>query len=166
MLEEKTVKQSQGPRNIPRWLRFLALVAISLFSACGQSAAKRETDFLASFSARDAINQISERMPNIRVGAVERFGTSSTLDNRSFNRRDEVAELQLSSTSEHSFLEDFKSKIQQMIENSGSKIIGEGSGNGSFSFDYTDGRIHGWIDVFQVRGAGENYKLIILARES
>jgi hypothetical protein len=152
-----------GSGRMPLWLWFLPLVGIGVISACGQSATK--SDLLAGFSARDAIDQISERMPDVRVGAVERFGSSLTWDNYSLHRRDQVAELQLSSTDEKPFFEAFKSKIRQLIENSGAKIIDEGSGNGSFSFAYTDGRIHGWIDVFQVQGAGENYKLIILVKE-
>src|ERR1041384_5881593 len=64
------------------------------------------------------------------------------------------------------FLEGVMNAIKEQVRNNGCTLGGEGAGNKGFSIAYADGSATGWIDVWGVPGAADNYTLIITITES
>ena len=91
--------------------------------------------------------------------------TSTMVGQRRTYHRDDRAELSISQSDAPMFLERVKEQIEQQLQSSGCKITDAGSGEGSYSIGYTDGRLHGWIDIWGL-GMGGNYKLVILVTEN
>lgn len=149
------------------------LVAVGIVTGCSVPP-KARSAFLSNFSAAEMIKKTSAQMTNIESGGVSSGETSSIWNDRRIYHRDESADLQVNpvAADEAAFLEKLKAQLEQTVRNSGGKVLGGGthsggsSGGRGFSVAYTDGKNHGWIDAFGLRGAGNNYRLIIIINES
>lgn len=151
-------------------LTLLVTVTVGIVTGCGVPGQTRSA-FLSGFSGKNIIEKASAQMAGIEPGGVSSGETSSVWKDRRIYHRDESADLRVNPADEDTFLVKLKSEIERSLENSDSKVLGGGSVGGSsggrgFSVAYTDGRNHGWVDVFGMRGIDNNYKLIIIVNES
>ena len=147
--------------------RFTILFAIGVVMKCGACTETPEAKsrFLSSFQARDVIEK-SYVSPagaaDIKISGGE---TSVLLGERRTYHRDDRAELSISQSDAPMFLQRIKEQIEQRLQSSGCKITDAGSGEDSHSIGYTDGKIHGWIDIWGL-GVGGRYKLVIGVTEN
>lgn len=150
---------------IPRPALFFVISVVMAFGACS-GPPESKSRFLSSFSARDVIKK-SYDLPKgdgeFRVSGVE---TSSVLGSRRIYHRDDSADLRISQSDEPAFLERIKAQIEQQLQGTACKILDVGSGESNYSIAYTDGKVHGWIDIWGMRGTGDSYRIVITMTES
>jgi hypothetical protein len=143
---------------------FFIISIVTAFGACSVPPASKSR-FLSSFSARDVIEK-SYDLPKgdgeFRVSGGE---TSSVLGSRRIYHRDDTADLRISQSEERSFLQRIKGQIELQLQGAGCKIADAGSGESNYSIAYTDEKVHGWIDVWGMRGPGDRYRLVITITE-
>ncbi len=154
-----------------RLLGLAVLVAVGIVVGCRVPPTTRSV-FLSKFSAADILKKTTEQMKSVENGGVSSGETSSSWNDRRIYHRLESADLQLNPVDEDAFLVKVKAEIEQSLQSSGGTILGGGLSSGGstggkgFSIAYTDGKNHGWIDVFGLHGASNNYKLVIIVNES
>ena len=147
-----------------RPLLLFGVTVIAIFGACSAPTLSRSR-FLASFSPADVIKRSygqpdSQQQPSISTGE-----TSSASGSHEVHHSYDSANLSVSKSDEPQFLLRVKREIVQQIEKSGSKVVGEGSGESNYSIEYTDGKVGGWVDVVGMRGEGDSYRLVIIVTE-
>ena len=156
-----------------RVLGLILFVAVGIVTGCHVPPETRSV-FLSKFSVAEIIKKTGAQMTSIESGGVSSGETSSVWNDRRIYHRHESADLQVRpvEADEAAFLEKLKAEIEQRLGDNNAKVLGGGTSSGGssggrgFSIAYTDGKNHGWIDVFGLRGAGNNYKLIIIVNES
>ena len=147
-----------------RPLLLFGVTVIAIFGACSAPTLSRSR-FLASFSPADVIKRSygqpdSQQQPSISTGE-----TSSASGSHEVHHSYDSANLSVSKSDEPQFLLRVKREIVQQIEKSGSKVVGEGSGESNYSIEYTDGKVGGWVDVVGMRGESDSYRLVIIVTE-
>ncbi len=152
-----------------RPLLLFGISAIAIFGACSAPTLSR-SKFLASFSPADVIKRSyaqanSQQQDSQQQLSVSSVGTSSALGTHGVHHSYDSADLSVSKSDEPQFLLRIKADIVQQIEKSGSKVVGEGSGDDNYSIEYADGKVGGWVDVAGMRGAGDSYRLAIIVTE-
>ena len=147
-------------------MRNASVITVVLMLGACTGVPEAKSRFLSSFSARDVIEK-SLGSPNgaadLRVSGGE---TSVLVGRRRTYHRDDRAVLSISQSDEPSFLQRIKGNIEQQLQVTGCKIGDAGSGEGNYSIAYTDGSVQGWIDIWGMRGLGDNYWLVIKMTEN
>ncbi len=135
-----------------------------LFAACSAPHASK-SKFITSFSAADAVGKGygdpgSQKQHSVSVG-----GGSTVLGARGIYHRYDSADISIDTSDEPQFLLRIKTEIEQQIQNAGGKVSGGGSSGSSYSIEYEEGNVSGWVDAWGMRGSGDNYKLAIIITE-
>jgi len=138
---------------------------VATFVACTRAPEARSR-FFSSFSARDVIEKSFDSPKGGEGFRVSGGETSVLLGSRRMYHRDDRAELSISLSNEHSFLQRIKEHLEQQLQIDGCKTADAGSGEGNYSIAYTDGRVQGWIDIWGLRGPGDTYRLVITTTEN
>jgi len=147
-----------------RPLLLFGVTVIAIFGACSAPTLSRSR-FLASFSPADVIKRSYGQLDSQQQPSISTGETSSASGSHEVHHSYDSANLSVSKSDEPQFLLRVKREIVQQIEKSGSKVVGEGSGEGNYSIEYTDGKVGGWVDVVGMRGEGDSYRLVIIVTE-
>lgn len=145
--------------------QFFVISVVMAFGACS-GPPESKSRFLSSFSARDVIEKSYDPPKGVGEFRVSGGETSSVLGGRRIYHRDDSADLRISQSDERSFLQSIKAQIEQQLQGTGCKIVEAGSGDSNYSIAYTDGKVHGWIDIWGMRGPGDSYRLVIIITEN
>ena len=141
------------------------IILISLFvGACGAPPPPPKSRFLSSFSAKDAIQKSyhAGQSVAVRTDGVE---TATFGGTRHIYHRNDLADVNIDQSDESGFLERLKSEIERELQETGGKITDGGSGDGHYSFGYSDGKIVGWLDLWGVRTSADSYRVTITISE-
>jgi len=153
-------------RRVTRRFALICVIGVVvMLGACAETP-EEKSKFFSSFSTGDAVQKT---LGPLHVGAgfsVSGSEASVLSGSRRTYHRDQRADLTLSQSDEPSFLQKIKDHIEQQIQINGCKMTSAGSGEGYYSIAYTDGRVHGWIDIWGLRGSGDNYRLAVTITEN
>ena len=148
-----------------RALVIFGLGVVAILGSCSAPTIRSKSRFLAAFSASDVV-RVSYNQTDPEGPPVDTVQTSSSLG----HHRNDYANLVINASDGGAFLLRIKGEIERRVVSSGGKVVGEGSGNDGYSdgysIEYTDGGVHGWIDVLGMRGPGDSYRLVIITREN
>jgi hypothetical protein len=152
--------------SVVKTARFACVIGFLLMlAACGK-VPETKSRFLSNFSAAEAIKSSSNLIGRTIEPNISSSETSWTNGSRRAHHHDDSAQLRIPETDQGLFLEGVMNAIKEQVRNNGCTLGGEGAGNKGFSIAYADGSATGWIDVWGVPGAADNYTLIITITES
>ena len=163
IVKKRTVREEA--MGIWRPAPFFVMSVVTAFGACS-APPESKSKFLSSFSARDVIEKSYDRPKGEGESTISGGETSSVLGSRRTYHRNDSADLRIIQSDEPSFLQRIKTQIEQKLQGAGCKIVEAGSGDSSYSIAYTDGKVHGWIDIWGMRGPGDSYRLVIVITEN
>jgi hypothetical protein len=147
-----------------RSAQFFVICVVVPFAACSGTP-ECKSAFLSGFSANDTIEKIYNSPEGAAQFRVTGGGTSTSLGSGRVYHRNDRAELTIREGDESSFLPKIREQIEQQLRANGCAITDSGSGEGNYSIGYTDGKVHGWIDIWGVRRMGDSYTLVITISE-
>lgn len=148
-----------------RSLALFSLVTASIAGGCGGPAKKPPSKFMTTFSPEDAIKRSYVQSEGKKQPIVSSSGGLAGSGGLGITHRSISAELVFSETEASQFLSKLKSEISDQLRKYGARATGEGAGNDQYSLEYSEGAIAGLVEIWGVRGAGDNYRLIIIIAE-
>lgn len=146
-------------------------LAVSLFLLAGCSGPKQSESSTAVFLEL-SLPSIIERMnvPELEAMSGDHSGTESRGETvrrrRGFNLIYRIKEREGARFDEARFISQLKGEVEKAMQDSGVRINGGGSGNDSFSFDYSKEEHQGWMEVVGARVEGNQFKLWGVIREN
>jgi hypothetical protein len=142
-----------------------SLVTASIAGGCGGPATRPPSKFMTAFSPEDAIKRSYVQSEGKKQPIVSNSGGLAGSGGLGITHRSISAELVLSETEAFQFLSKVKSEISDQLRKYGARSTGEGTGDDQYSLEYSEGSIAGLVEMWGMRGAGDNYRLIIALAE-
>ncbi len=138
---------------------------VTVFVACSGGPPESKSRFLSTYSAQDLVEKSYDRPPSDVGIRVAGGSTSSVLDNRRIYHVDDTADLRIRPGDERSFLERIKAQIELQLQVAGCTATDAASGESNYSIAYTDGVVHGWINIGGMRRSDDDYRVVITITE-
>jgi hypothetical protein len=144
---------------------YFTISILAVLLACSSGVPETKSRFLSSFTVRDVVEKSLDASAQDRGIRVSGGETSSVVGKRRVYHLDDTADLRIRPGDEHSFLERIKAQIERQLEDAGCTPADAGSGESTYSIEYTDGTVHGGIEIRGTRGSDDSYKLKIAITE-
>jgi len=139
------------------------IMTASIAGGCGEPTTKPPSRFIKAFSPQEAIKRSYVQAEGKKPPTVSGGDTSS--GGLGITHRSMSVDLSLNEPAASEFLSRVKNETADQLRKNGARSTGEGSGNDEYYLEYSDGAIAGMVEIWGIRGADDNYRVIIIIAE-